>query len=185
MIEPAGPEADRRWLLEAITLSRRCPPSQTAYSVGAVLVAANGSVLSSGYSRETAPGDHAEEVALAKIGLPAAVRAPGAAPELAAATLYSSLEPCAVRSSRPVPCADLILASGIGRVVIAWIEPPVLAPGGGAGRLRAAGIVVVEMPALASLAREVNAQLLVRGNAVRPGDAPYPDGPGPPVVPAD
>jgi len=187
VIEPAGPEADRRWLLEAITLSRSCPPSQTAYSVGAVLVAADGSVLSTGYSRETAPGDHAEEVALAKIGLPASARAAGAgaAPELAAATLYSSLEPCAVRSSRPVPCAELILASGIGRVVIAWIEPPVLAPGGGAGRLRAAGIAVVEMPALASLAREVNAQLLAQGKTAHPGDTSYPDGPGPRVVPAD
>jgi len=154
--EPAGPEADRRWLLEAISLSRRCVPSQTAFSVGAVLVAADGSVLSIGYSRETAPGDHAEEVALAKLGLPGAA----AAPELAAATLYSSLEPCAVRASRPVPCADLIIASGIGRVVIAWTEPPVLAPGGGAGRLRAAGVQVAEIPELAAGAREVNAHLL-------------------------
>lgn len=148
---PAGPEADRRWLAEAISLSRCCPPSQTAYSVGAVLVAADGSVLSTGYSRETAPGDHAEEVALAKIARPAAA---------AAATLYSSLEPCAARASRPVPCADLIVASGIGRVVFAWTEPPVLAPGGGAARLRAAGVEVVEVPELASAARAVNAHLL-------------------------
>ena len=162
MTEPARPEADRRWLLEAISLSRRCPPSQTAYSVGAVLVAADGSVLSTGYSRETAPGDHAEEVALAKIRLPAGSHAADSARELAAATLYSSLEPCAVRASRPVPCADLIIASGIGRVVIAWIEPPLLAPGGGAGRLRAAGVAVIEVPELAAAAREVNAHLLVR-----------------------
>lgn len=176
---PAGPEADRRWLLEAIGLSSRCPPSQTAYSVGAVLVAADGSVLSTGYSRENAPGDHAEEIALAKVGLPAAAGAAaagaaaaapataGAAPELATATLYSSLEPCAVRASRPVPCADLIIASGVGRVVIAWTEPPVLAPGGGTRRLRAAGVEVVEMPELATLAREVNAQLLVLGDDPR------------------
>jgi diaminohydroxyphosphoribosylaminopyrimidine deaminase/5-amino-6-(5-phosphoribosylamino)uracil reductase len=169
--EPTGPEADRRWLLEAISLSRRCPPSQTAYSVGAVLVAADGSVLSTGYSRETGPGDHAEEVALAKIRLPGASHAAGAGAgagggagaELAAATLYSSLEPCAVRASRPVPCADLIIASGVGRVVIAWFEPPLLAPGGGAGRLRAAGVVVIEVPELAAAARAVNAHLLVPG----------------------
>jgi pyrimidine deaminase RibD-like protein len=154
---PGGPEVDRRWLLEAISLSRRCPPSPTAYSVGAVLVGADGSVLSTGYSRETAPGDHAEEVALGKVGLPAA----GVVPELAAATLYSSLEPCAVRASRPVPCADLIIASGIGRVVIAWTEPPVLAPGGGADRLRAAGVSVVDVPELAAAARAVNAHLIV------------------------
>jgi pyrimidine deaminase RibD-like protein len=162
--EPAGPEADRRWLLEAISLSRRCPPSQTAYSVGALLVAADGSVLSTGYSRETAPGDHAEEVLLAKVGMPAGIAAASPAPELVAATLYSSLEPCAVRASRPVPCADLIIASGIGRVVIAWTEPPALAPGGGAGRLRAAGVAVVEVPELAAAARRINAHLLVRGD---------------------
>jgi len=154
-------------LLEAIGLSRRCAPSQTAYSVGAVLVAADGSVLSTGYSRETSPGDHAEEVVLTRLGLPgarvgaaAAAGTAGTAGQLATATLYSSLEPCAVRGSRPVPCADLIVASGIGRVVIAWTEPPVLAPGGGADRLRAAGVEVVEVPELAAAARDVNAHLL-------------------------
>jgi diaminohydroxyphosphoribosylaminopyrimidine deaminase / 5-amino-6-(5-phosphoribosylamino)uracil reductase len=156
------PEADRHWLASAIELSRRCPPSLTAYSVGALLVGADGGVISTGYSRETDPADHAEEVALARIGLPggqagppppAAVLAPGA-------TLYSSLEPCAVRASRPTPCADLIIASGIGQVVIAWREPPVLAPGGGANRLRAAGVRVVVVPELAAAAREVNAHLL-------------------------
>lgn len=163
MTEPAAwPEADRRWLLEAISLSRQCPPSPTAYSVGAVLVAADGRVLSTGYSRERGPEDHAEEAALTKLGLPgvAAAAVAGGARELATSTLYSSLEPCAVRASRPVPCADLIIASGIGRVVIAWIEPPVLAPGGGASRLHAAGVEVVEMPELAAAAREVNAHLL-------------------------
>jgi pyrimidine deaminase RibD-like protein len=115
-------------------------------------------VLTTGYSRETGPGDHAEESALAKLGLPGTAAA--ADPELAAATLYSSLEPCAVRASRPVPCADLIIASGVGRVVISWTEPPVLAPGGGVGRLRAAGVEVVEVPELAALVREVNAHLL-------------------------
>lgn len=174
MTDPAGPEADRRWLLEAISLSRRCPPSQTAYSVGAVLVAADGSVLSTGYSREVAPGDHAEEAALAKLGLPgsaatdgpaavgssAAADGPAGGSELAGATLYSSLEPCAFRASRPVPCADLIIASGVGRVVYAWREPPLLAPGGGADRLRRAGVEVAEVIELAAAAREVNAHLL-------------------------
>jgi pyrimidine deaminase RibD-like protein len=174
--EPAAlPEADGRWLLEAIRLSCRCPPSLTAYSVGAVLVGADGSVLSTGYSRETAPGDHAEEVALARLGLPQTAAAGAAG--LAAATLYSSLEPCAVRGSRPVACADLIIASGVGRVVFAWTEPPVLAPGGGARRLRAAGVEVVEMPELAAAAREANTHLLVRGGTVTPGDIPDPPGP--------
>lgn len=157
----AGADADRRWLERAIELSRRCPPSATAFSVGAVLVAADASVLSAGYSRELDPVSHAEEGALAKLGLPGGTGAAEPA-RLAGATMYCSLEPCGVRASRPVPCADLIIASGIGRVVIAWLEPPVLAPGGGAARLRAAGVTVQALPELAAAAREVNAHLLSR-----------------------
>ena len=156
MTQPASVDADRDWLHAAIELSRLCPPSATAFSVGALLVSADGSMLAAGYSRELDPADHAEEVALAKIGLPAS----GARPGLAGATLYSSLEPCAARASRPMPCADLIIASGIGRVVMAWREPPIFVPGGGAGRLRAAGVVVVQLPELAAAAMAVNAHLL-------------------------
>lgn len=160
----ASPETDRHWLLEAISLSRCCPPSRAAFSVGAVLVGANGTVLSTGYSRECTPADHAEEVALARIGLPGAAPNGSAATQngldLAGVTMYSSLEPCAARASRPTPCADLIIASGIGRVVIAWREPPIFVPGGGAVRLRQAGVAVTVVPELASSARAVNAHLL-------------------------
>jgi diaminohydroxyphosphoribosylaminopyrimidine deaminase/5-amino-6-(5-phosphoribosylamino)uracil reductase len=145
--------ADRRWLREAIALSRRCPPSATAFSVGAVLVAADGSVLASGHSREADPKDHAEEAALAKLS-------PAARPMLPSATLYSSLEPCRMRASRPRSCAELIIEAGIRRVVIAWREPPVFVPGEGAAALRGAGVTVVEVPELAAEARAVNAALL-------------------------
>ena len=156
VIRPGSPDADRHWLAEAIRLSRQCPPAATAFSVGAVLVAADGTVLSTGYSRERSPADHAEEIALAKLGFPGA-DVPAA--DVRGATLYSSLEPCAARASRPVPCADLIIASGIGRVVIAWQEPPLFVPGGGADRLGAAGVTVEVMEELAAQAREVNAHL--------------------------
>jgi diaminohydroxyphosphoribosylaminopyrimidine deaminase/5-amino-6-(5-phosphoribosylamino)uracil reductase len=159
--QPGSSDADRYWLTAAIELSRRCPPSSTAFSVGAVLVAADGRMLTDGYSRELDPADHAEQVALAKIGLPGPGGPPGLAhTELRGATLYSSLEPCAARASRPTPCADLIIASGIGRVVIAWREPPIFVPGGGAVRLRNAGVAVEVVPELASAARAVNAHLL-------------------------
>jgi diaminohydroxyphosphoribosylaminopyrimidine deaminase/5-amino-6-(5-phosphoribosylamino)uracil reductase len=168
--QQASPDADLYWLHEAIKLSRYCTPSATAFSVGAVLVAADGSPLSTGFSREWDPADHAEEVALARLGLPGQSAAPGSGPgsvpgagagvDLAGATLYSSLEPCAERASRPVPCADLIIASGIGRVVIAWREPPIFVPGGGAVRLRQAGLAVKVIPELATAAKAVNAHLL-------------------------
>jgi riboflavin-specific deaminase-like protein len=144
--------ADRAWLAQTIGLSRRCPPSPSAFCVGAVVVAADGAVMATGYSREASPHSHAEEAALAKID--------PADPRLAGATLYSSLEPCRVRASRPTPCAELIIATGLRRVVIAWLEPPVFAPGGGAALLREAGITVVEVPGLAAEARAVNAAVL-------------------------
>jgi len=148
----AATEADRYWLREAIELSRRCPPSQTAFAVGALVVADEGSVLATGYSREESPLDHAEEAALAKLG--------AADPRLGGGTLYSSLEPCAARASRPHPCTELIIEAGLRRVVIAWLEPPLFAAGGGAGVLRAAGVTVVEIPGLAAKARAINAAVV-------------------------
>ena len=152
-------EADRGWLGEAIELSRRCPPSATAFAVGALVVAGDGTVLATGYSRESDPNDHAEESALAKL-VPAD-------PPLAGATLYSSLEPCRFRASRPRPCTELIIEAGLRRVVIAWREPPVFAPGGGAALLAEAGITVVEIADLAAQARAVNAGVL--GGRPEPG----------------
>jgi diaminohydroxyphosphoribosylaminopyrimidine deaminase / 5-amino-6-(5-phosphoribosylamino)uracil reductase len=142
--------ADLRFLRQAIELSRRCRPSDTAFSVGAVLVGADGAVLATGYSRESDPHDHAEEAALAKV---AGQPRPGA-------TIYSSLEPCLRRLSRSRSCCELIAAAGITRVVLAWREPPIFVPGGGAAWLAARGVVVAEVPELAAEARAVNAHVL-------------------------
>jgi diaminohydroxyphosphoribosylaminopyrimidine deaminase/5-amino-6-(5-phosphoribosylamino)uracil reductase len=149
--ESAPTDSDLGWLRETIELSRRCPPSASAFSVGAVLVAADGSVIATGYSRELNRRDHAEEVALA-----GAVESAG----LAGATMYTSLEPCRSRLSRPRSCSELILAAGIRRVVLAWREPPLFVPGGGAAWLSEQGVSVVEVPELAEAARSVNAHLL-------------------------
>src|SRR5262249_62057728 len=100
---------------EAVWLPRRCPPSGTAFAVGAVVVAGDGLVLATGYSREGSPHDHAEEAALAKLD--------PADPRLGGATLYSSLEPCRFRASRPRPGAELIIAAGLRAGVGAAAEP--------------------------------------------------------------
>jgi diaminohydroxyphosphoribosylaminopyrimidine deaminase/5-amino-6-(5-phosphoribosylamino)uracil reductase len=147
--------ADRGWLERAIALSHRCPPSEEAYSVGAVLVDGSGVEIASGYSRETDPKVHAEEAALERV--------PVGDPRLTGATLYSSLEPCSERRSRPRSCVRLILDAGIPRVVIAWKEPDLfVADARGCELLREAGVTVVEMPELAALARAPNAHLLSR-----------------------
>jgi len=149
---PVATDADREWLLQAIELSRRCPPSPSAFCVGAVIVAADGGTIATGFSRQRDPHDHAEEGALATLSR--------GDPRLPGATLYSSLEPCRFRASRPRPCAELIIAAGLRRVVIAWLEPPVFAQGGGAELLRSSGVTVVEVPGLAAEARAVNAAVL-------------------------
>jgi 5-amino-6-(5-phosphoribosylamino)uracil reductase len=143
---------DRHWLQAAIAEAWRCPPSRTAFSVGAVIVDAAGREISRGYSRETDEIVHAEESALAKVD--------PTDPRLAGATIYSSLEPCSIRKSRPAPCAALIRAAGIPRVVYAWREPQLFVDGHGAEELGAAGVEVLHLPELAAEARAVNAHLL-------------------------
>ncbi|MBL1083429.1 dihydrofolate reductase family protein [Streptomyces actinomycinicus] len=151
---PVPTAADRHWLRTACELAALCPPSDTAFSVGAVVVAADGTELARGHSREGAdPVVHAEEAALAKTD-PADPRLPGA-------TVYSSLEPCARRASRPAPCAERILAAGVRRVVTAWREPDTFVAGAdGTGVLRAGGAQVVVLPELEELAKAPNAHLL-------------------------
>jgi 5-amino-6-(5-phosphoribosylamino)uracil reductase len=147
---------DERWLREAIAHSRLCPPSRTAFSVGAIVVSPDGRELARGFSREGDPLDHAEEAALAKLGGELGGELDG---ELGGATIYSSLEPCSTRKSRARSCTELIEAAGIRRVVFAWREPSLFVTGEGAERLAAAGIEVLELPDLAPLVREVNAHL--------------------------
>jgi riboflavin-specific deaminase-like protein len=145
--------ADRYWLEVACELAGLCPPSETAFSVGAVVVAADGSELARGYSREGGdPVVHAEEAALAKLD-PSDAR-------LAGATVYSSLEPCARRASRPAPCARLILDAGVRRVVTAWREPDTFVAGAdGSGVLAAQGAVVVVLPEYEEAAKAPNRHL--------------------------
>lgn len=144
-------EADRTLLIESIKLAENCPPSPT-FSVGAIVAAADGEILATGYSGETAPHDHAEEAALAKLA--------NDDPRLAGATMYTSLEPCSTRSSRPKTCTRLILETAIPRVVFAWREPSIFVDCIGAELLQAAGREVIEVPELAHLVRETNAYLL-------------------------
>lgn len=144
---------DVTWMERAIELSRKCPPTEGAFSVGAIIVGADGEELAHGYSRETDSHVHAEESALAKL--------PVDDPRLAGATLYSTLEPCSERKSRPLTCTQLILRSPVRRVVFAWQEPSLLvADCVGVETLRAEGIEVAELPDLADQVRAVNAHLL-------------------------
>ncbi|WP_369365963.1 dihydrofolate reductase family protein [Streptomyces sp. CG4] len=151
---PLPTAADRHWLRTACELAALCPPSPTAFSVGAVVVAADGTELARGHSREGAdPVVHAEEAALAKLD--------PADPRLATATVYSSLEPCARRASRPAPCSELILRAGVRRVVTAWQEPDTFVDAAdGTGVLVKGGAEVVVLPECEEQAKAPNRHLV-------------------------
>ncbi|MDN5914561.1 MAG: dihydrofolate reductase family protein [Pseudonocardia sp.] len=144
-------DPDRRLLTLACDLAERCPPSDSAFSAGAVVVGEDGEVLATGHSRAGSPLDHAVEVALSALRR--------GDPRLAGATLYSTLEPCRTRASRPVACARHILDAGLSRVVTAR-RGPATVDGRAAAALEDAGVQVVEIPDLAPLARRPNAHLL-------------------------
>ncbi|MFE7839831.1 dihydrofolate reductase family protein [Streptomyces sp. NPDC057474] len=152
---PAVSPADRHWLALACDLAAECPPSRTAFSVGAVVVAEDGRELARGHSRESGdPVAHAEEAALAKLD--------PTDPRLASATVYSSLEPCARRASRPAPCARLVLDAGVRRVVTAWREPDTFVEDAAVGNavLSAEGAEVVVLPEYEERAKVPNNHLV-------------------------
>ena len=102
-------------------------------AVGAVLARADGVILGEGCTLP--PGQrHAEIGALRQAG-----------PAARGATLYVTLEPCCHYGRTP-PCADAIIAAGVGRVIYAVTDPNPRVSGGGAAALRAAGIVVERQP---------------------------------------
>ncbi|MGW4364904.1 deaminase [Nocardia takedensis] len=145
-------DADHVHMRAAIDLARRCPPSATAFSVGAVVVA-DGEVIATGYSRETDEKVHAEESALDKLAADD--------PRLVGATIYSTLEPCSRRGTATrLPCTDRILATGIARVVIAWREPATFVDNCvGVEKLREHGRTVVELTDMAEQAMSMNRHL--------------------------
>jgi riboflavin-specific deaminase-like protein len=146
-------QEDLCWMERAIALASHCPPSARAYSVGAIIVDGQGNEMAHGYSREGDAQVHAEEAALAKL--------PVGDPRLPSATLYSTMEPCAERRSRPRSCVQLILSAGIRRVVFACREPALfVARPRGAEQLAAAGVSVIELPELARRANDPNRHLV-------------------------
>jgi diaminohydroxyphosphoribosylaminopyrimidine deaminase/5-amino-6-(5-phosphoribosylamino)uracil reductase len=122
---------DDRWMSRALELARRgrCGASPNPM-VGAVVLDRHGRPAGEGYHARCG-GPHAEIVALAAAG----ERARGG-------TIYVTLEPCAHHGRTP-PCVDALVAAGISRVVIGDADPNPAAAGG-ADRLRAEGIEVVE-----------------------------------------
>jgi diaminohydroxyphosphoribosylaminopyrimidine deaminase/5-amino-6-(5-phosphoribosylamino)uracil reductase len=136
------PALDSRFLLRALELAAggrgRVSPNPL---VGAVIVR-DEEIIGEGFHAELG-GLHAERAALAD----AARRGE----DVAGATMYVTLEPCAHQGRQP-PCAGAILEAGVGRVVVASDDPTEKASGRGPGILRDGGVEVEFAAGAAELA---------------------------------
>ena len=124
----ADREADSAMMGVALDEARKAIPSPNP-PVGAVVVATDGQIVGRAF-HVRAGEDHAETLALAQAGDAAR-----------GGTLYVTLEPCNHQGRTP-PCVDTILSAGIRRVVIGCLDPNPAVVGGGAQRLKDAGLEV-------------------------------------------
>ncbi len=122
-------------------------------AVGCVVVR-DGRVIARGRTQDGGR-PHAEADAIANANEP-----------LKGATVYVTLEPCAHHGKTP-PCADALIAAGVGRVISAMEDPDPRVKGQGHARLAAAGIEV-EVGEGAAAAAEINAGFFLRVKEGRP-----------------
>ena len=154
MTVPAAADAPARddagWMARALELAERGRGLTSPNPLVGAVVVREGHIIGEGFHAR-AGGPHAEVEALARAG--AAARG---------ATLYVTLEPCN-HVGRTAPCVDAVLAAGVRRVVAAIADTNPRVRGGGAARLRAAGVEV----SLGCGAGEARAQNRVFFTAVR------------------
>ncbi|MDR2890460.1 MAG: dihydrofolate reductase family protein [Alistipes sp.] len=144
---------DCSFVSRALHNNNKCESVAERYRVGAVLVTLDGREYD-GHTGETDPANHAEEEVLAK------ALADGA--DLNGATIYSTIEPCTSRTSKPDSCTDLIIRHGLSRVVFALREPDRFVRCDSVRRLSEAGIEVTEIPAFAGEVIRLNSHILKR-----------------------
>lgn len=146
-------EAERHVMTRALELAVRGPRGINP-QVGAVILSPAGDIIAEGW-HQGAGTPHAEVAALATL-------ADGAA---RGTTAVVTLEPCN-HTGRTGPCALALIEAGVSRVVYGLDDPGALS-GGGAERLRDAG-VEVESGEQADAARDVIADWLTAQQLGRP-----------------
>lgn len=146
--------ADHGYMARALALAERGLWSTSPNPrVGCVIVR-DDQVVGEGWHVRAGEG-HAEVHALRQAGALAA-----------GATAYVTLEPCSHHGRTP-PCAEALLAAGVGRVVAAMEDPNPLVAGRGMTLLRAAGVDVAA-GLLEAQARELNIGFVSRMTRGRP-----------------
>lgn len=138
-----GADADARVMREALALARRAMGKTRPNPMVGCVIVKGGRVIARGYHHRAGEA-HAEVDALRKL-------TPGAA---RGATVYVTLEPCN-HHGRTGPCAEALVEAGVARVVVGMRDPNPRVKGGGAARLRRAGIAV-EVGVLEAECRALN-----------------------------
>jgi diaminohydroxyphosphoribosylaminopyrimidine deaminase/5-amino-6-(5-phosphoribosylamino)uracil reductase len=134
--------ADARWMRQALGLAEKSVGLASPNPVvGCVLVQGETVVGRGAHIYDEL--DHAEVAALKQAG-----------GEARGATAYVTLEPCS-HIGRTGPCAEALVQAGVGRVVVATVDPNPLVSGRGIALLREAGIAVT-VGVLAEQARQIN-----------------------------
>ncbi|KAJ7430703.1 cytidine deaminase-like protein [Mycena galericulata] len=157
-------------MLMALAEARKCEPTSTAFCVGCVLAVSwptddfHPTIISTGYSRELPGNTHAEANALAKLrslspdqilSLFPGSSSPDIPAILSRLDVFSTLEPCSVRTSGLSPCADALIAAGVRRCFIGVGEPADFVKCEGARKLKDAGVEVVWLTGLEEECLEV------------------------------
>ena len=125
-------DQDTHWMQRALELARRgIGVTSPNPAVGCVILDRSGQVVGEGW-HEYDLLDHAEVVALREAKQHAGDRLKGG-------TAYVSLEPCN-HTGRTPPCTQALIASGLGGVVAATIDPNPAVAGHGMQTLQAAGL---------------------------------------------
>lgn len=142
--------SDLNWMRRALELARLgAGGAEPNPLVGCVLVK-NEQQIGEGFHARFG-GPHAEVVAMRTLSNPT---------DAVGCTAYVTLEPCSHFGKTP-PCAEALIAAGVGRVVVAMLDPFPEVAGRGLARLQQAGIEV-EVGVLEIEARFLNAPYLKR-----------------------
>jgi len=147
-------DVDERFMTRALELARRgLFTTDPNPRVGCVIVK-NDVVIGEGW-HEVAGQGHAEAKALESVEHGAS-----------GATVYVTLEPCS-HQGRTGPCADALIRTGVGKVIVAMQDPNPKVSGAGLEKLRQAGIECV-VGLMENEARELNPGFIHRMTQKRP-----------------
>lgn len=147
-------QQDHQFMARALKLAQRgLYTTHPNPRVGCVIVK-NDEIITEGWHQK-AGGPHAEAHAIYQTR-----------EDLTGATAYVTLEPCSHQGRTP-PCSDVLIKTGITRVVIASTDPNPRVNGSGLDKLKQAGIAV-DLGLMEDQARELNKGFFSLHEKLRP-----------------